>query len=195
MGRPKQNLVYRGRTLLQATIDAVISATDGFASTGMAVKVIVVLGANEEAIRQENDFRNCDVIVNSNWAEGLSSSIHCALNYLESLPAFVDAALFTVADLALVNATHFEKLIDVYAASNAPVVCSAYADSSAVSTKVFGVPALFKREVFAALMALSGDVGAKRVIADYAGSLVSVEIESGSFDIDTEADYSQLTGV
>ena len=192
MGRPKQNLIFRGKTLLQSTIDAARGAIDHGAGAGIAVDVIVVLGANEEVVRQNNDFRNCDVIVNTRWAEGMSSSIHCALRHLEAFSESRDAALFTVADLAHVDATHFVKLIGSYVTSNASVVCSAFVDNSEPGAIIMGVPALFNRELFAELMALSGDVGAKRVIAKYSDSLVSVEIESASFDIDTDADYSQL---
>jgi molybdenum cofactor cytidylyltransferase len=195
MGRPKQNLIFLGKTLLQATIDAACSVIENGASDGIVVEVIVVLGANEEVVRKNNDFGNCDVIVNTRWAEGLSSSICCALSHLAKSSKNYDAALFTVADLAHVNAAHFVKLMDAYVASDASVVCSAYVDKSELGTTVLGVPALFRRIHFAELMALSGDVGAKRIIAKYSNSLVSVEIESASFDIDTEADYSQLIDV
>ncbi|MDR3612748.1 MAG: nucleotidyltransferase family protein [Candidatus Obscuribacterales bacterium] len=195
MGRPKQNLVFRGKTLLQTTIDAACGAVGMIAKAGISASVLVVLGANEEAVRANNDFGNCDAIVNTRWAEGMSSSICCALSHLANSSRNYCAALFTVADLAHIDAAHFVKLMDVYVASDASVVCSAYVDKSELGTTVLGVPALFRRPLFAELMALAGDVGAKRIIAKYSNSLVSVEIESASFDIDTEADFSKLIGV
>jgi molybdenum cofactor cytidylyltransferase len=195
MGRPKQNLIIRGKTLLQSTIDAACGAVEHFVRAGIAVNVIVVLGANEETVRQNNDFKNCDVISNSRWVDGMSSSIHCALKRLENLPERYDAALFAVADLAHADAAHFEKLIEAYVSSNAPVVCSAYVDKGTPGATILGVPALIGSELFAELMALSGDVGARRIIAEYLSSLVSVETESASFDIDTEADYSPFIGL
>jgi molybdenum cofactor cytidylyltransferase len=194
MGRPKQNLIFRDKTLLQSTVDAARGAIEIAAGAGITVNVIVVLGANEETVRQANAFENCDVIVNARWAEGMSSSIRCALSHLDNLTGSRDAALFTVADLAHVNTAHFVKLIDAYVASDAPLVCSAYADKAEAGATILGVPALFNRQVFAELMTLSGDVGAKQIIARNSSSLIAVEIENAGFDIDTEADYSQLLG-
>jgi molybdenum cofactor cytidylyltransferase len=131
-------------------------------------------------------------VINTDWTEGMSSSIHCALSHLDKLTGRSDAALFTVADLAYVDAAHFFKLIDTYATSNVLVVCSAYADKDTSDSKIMGVPALFSRKLFPDLMALSGDIGAKKIIGKYSDRMVSVELESASFDVDTEADYLRL---
>jgi len=55
-----------------------------------------------------------------------------------------------------------------------------------------GVPALFDRALFAGLLLLVGNEGAKKVIKDHIGDVVMIPFEAGGVDIDTEEDYQRL---
>lgn len=67
-----------------------------------------------------------------------------------------------------------------------PVVASAYEDTQ-------GVPALFARDVFPELDALSPGQGARGVIARVASRVVDVPLPGGGDDVDTPEDVSRLT--
>ena len=53
---------------------------------------------------------------------------------------------------------------------------------------VLGVPALFDRVLFPRLEALTGDEGARRVLAAYSGPLSRIPFPEGRSDIDTPQD-------
>ena len=193
MGRPKQNLAFRGKTLLQTTIDAAKEAASSGVASGIGLDVFVVLGANEQIIREQNNFDGCEVLINSAWTEGLSSSIRCALSRIDSSQRLrYDAVLFTVADLVFLHSSHFLKLLQVYISSDAPLVCTAFASSESPDTLVYGVPALFRRSLFEELMQLEGDVGAKKMILKNQNLLKSIKADTAGFDVDNESDYLRL---
>lgn len=193
MGRPKQNLDWNGRTLLQATIDEAMSASAHGTKFGITTEICVVLGANEAAVRAANKFDGCLVLVNENWSEGLSTSIQSAVHHMETgSEAAPDAILFTVADLAYINGELLFKLLEKWSQFTSSIVCSAFADGEVSNALVYGVPAIFPRKFFSDLMTLSGDSGAKKIIERNTSELMSINVDEALFDVDTKDDYRQL---
>ncbi len=68
LGRPKQLLRFRGRTLLQ---HACLTAN----GAGCFAAVVVVLGAFADEIRREAGTLGATVVVNRNWKAGVGASI------------------------------------------------------------------------------------------------------------------------
>jgi molybdenum cofactor cytidylyltransferase len=56
-----------------------------------------------------------------------------------------------------------------------------------------GAPALFDKSIFAELLQLKGDTGTKTLIQKYMDNLEVVAFEKGNMDIDTTADYQELS--
>lgn len=145
---------------------------------------MVVIGAEAERMRGELAGLAVRVAVNPRWEEGLSSSVRAGLEALEAPSpgaAVVDAVLFTTCDQPHVTAATLRAMIAAYAAARPPIVACAYAGA-------VGVPALFDRSLFAELLALSGDAGAKRVIERHSAAVARVPCPDAAFDIDTAAD-------
>jgi len=69
--------------------------------------------------------------------------------------------------------------------SGKPIVASRYA-------RTLGVPALFDRTCFEALLALPDESGAKTLIDSRAGDVAEIEFEHGAIDIDTPADLERV---
>jgi molybdenum cofactor cytidylyltransferase len=56
-----------------------------------------------------------------------------------------------------------------------------------------GTPVLFTKKYFAQLLALIGNSGAKAIIAENLNDVATIAFGMGHIDIDTMADYTNLT--
>lgn len=177
LGRPKQLLKYNGKYLLQTTVDA---ATGSGASP-----VIVVLGANADQIAGEIDRSRIHIIKNTEWQEGIASSVRNGLNELLFVSPATEAAIFMVCDQPHVSYVLINDLIDEYGASGKPIVACRYGEA-------IGTPALFHRSLFDEIMRLKGDAGARKIIQQHPDEVGTVIFEKGKIDIDTPEDYTAL---
>lgn len=178
LGQPKQLLVLGGETLLARSIR--------LASEAGAGPVFVVLGAHHESIRAVVALNDAIAVVNENWEQGIASSIHAGLNELEALAQDARGALILSCDQPRLTAARLRALIEIFAAQTEPsIVASAYAG-------VQGIPAVFPRCAFPDLLALSGDKGARALLAQPPCPLIALSFEGGEVDIDQPADLAEL---
>jgi molybdenum cofactor cytidylyltransferase len=176
MGRPKQLLRWQGRTLLERAIDS--------ADRVLPERVIVVLGAHAESIQSAINLDAVKTVWNPHWQEGLASSIRAGI---EALPASAEAVLIHLCDQPLVDAAHLTALLSSWQSEPGRIIASQYRLSS-------GVPVLFPAAFFNRLQALSGDKGAKPLLAEFDSCVLKVPFAGAELDIDTPADFEQLTG-
>jgi molybdenum cofactor cytidylyltransferase len=89
-------------------------------------------------------------------------------------------------DQPRLSAAHLRALIEAFAVQSQPtIVASAYAG-------VHGVPAVFPRRVFADLLALKGDKGARALLVKPLCPVIALAFEGGEEDIDQPGDLAQL---
>ncbi len=92
MGTAKQLLTVDGKSLLQIAVDAAACAMPEVCQS------VVVLGANAEQIRDAVDFGQSKVLQNNDWQRGLSSSIVCAVKYIEQNLPQASGVILMLAD-------------------------------------------------------------------------------------------------
>ena len=177
LGKPKQLLLYQGKTLLQHGIQEAVA-------TG-AKPIIAVLGANADFLIKETVNQSIEVILNNNWNEGMASSIRCGINHLLETAPGTDAAIIMVCDQPYVTTQLLKDLVKMYQETRKPIVASSYYNNQ-------GTPALFDKTIFAALLELKGDVGAKRIMKANPDLVALVNFPLGNIDIDTIEDYDSL---
>jgi len=177
LGTAKQLLNYRGKSLLQHSIDAALAS--------LAKEVLVVLGSEKEIIEQELDQSKIEVIENPMWENGMASSIHYGLEGLKNILPKADAAIFMVCDQPFVNANLLNRLIEKYILTEKYIIACKYAET-------LGTPTLFHKSFFRELSNLEGDIGAKSLIIKYSYLLESINFDLGSIDIDTRENYLNL---
>ena len=178
MARPKQLLSYQGQTLLRHAAEV--------AAASPCRPLVLVTGALHDELLPEIDGLPFHVIRNDNWADGMGGSIAAGLAKLETAAEGpkVDAIVVILCDQPLLTGEVIGELIVQFQATGQPVVASAYAGTQ-------GVPALFSRAIFPALLNLRGASGARELLQQYA-HLPTVDFPGGATDVDTQAQYAAL---
>jgi molybdenum cofactor cytidylyltransferase len=178
MGTAKQNLNFKGRTLLQTVIE-----------TAMASKcqtVAVILGANAELIAPTIKNEPVHILINKNWSAGMGTSISYCLSELLNLQPELTSVLFMLTDQPLTETSFINQLIDNATAGK--IIASAYNNTS-------GPPVLFDKAFFKELLAMQGNDGAKRVLQKHRESVLEIPFANGAFDVDTPEDYKRLSAL
>lgn len=177
LGEPKQLLEHDGKSLLQKAIDAAINAdTD---------PVILVLGANADQISKEINKSKIHVIINSEWEEGMASSVRVGLNEVLFISPSTEAVILMVCDQPYISPDLIKDLINTHKQTRKPIVTCNYGEAT-------GPPALFHRSLFSELMELKGDVGARKIIQKHSNEAATISFTKGKIDIDTKEDYDAL---
>jgi molybdenum cofactor cytidylyltransferase len=192
LGQPKQLLIFRGETLVRRAVRAAADAG--------CEPILVVVGENNEAIKLALDIRDSrissfsdleratrpcprpTIIENGEWRRGVGTSIRRGL---EQLPNFVEAAVLLTCDQPYLDASIVSQLIAAGAETGKPIVASSYANT-------LGVPALFHRSCFDALLTLPDSTGAKAFILSRQLEVASIPFARGEIDIDTPEDFQRL---
>lgn len=177
LGYPKQLVGFRGKSLLQHSIDVA-------ESVDFKTKILI-LGAKAEEIESKLDIRNFEVVYNENWKDGMGTSISKGISEAIKLEKELDHILILLSDQPFVTGKKIQELIQVQLDSKTPATFSEYADE-------VGVPAIFSREVFSKLKKLKKDQGAKKLILKNQIEFKTVKFEGGNFDVDTAEDVDLL---
>lgn len=170
LGRPKQDVVLAGETLLQRTIRVAHEAS--------LSPVIVVSRTNANHANISSSGKPVIMAINLEPDEGVASSIRCGIAAAASHE--VAGAVILACDQPTLRADHLRALVE----DENHTTGSAYAGS-------VGVPAYFPVTSFPSLLQLRGDVGARKLLID----AHSVSAEDLTHDIDTEQDLAAARAV
>ena len=169
LGEAKQLLPYRGRTLLDATLD--------MARACRFDELLVALGGSAAEIRDRVDLSGCTVIDNPEFSSGCGSSVRSGVAHVSA-----DAFVLLLGDQPGVRPT------DVWRVAAVPTtlgVCR-YDDG-------LGHPFLFRREVFGELRTLHGDKAVWKVLHSGRHPVTEVPVAGPvPIDVDTPEDYRRL---
>lgn len=177
MGTPKQLLPYGEHTLLSHTVEVAIAS--------ICHPIIVILGAYAEQIRPEISQYPIQILENTRWNEGMSSSIQVGIQALDKASEKPDAVVVTLCDQPFISTQLVNQLVETYFTTGKPIIASEYAGT-------LGVPTLFSSSFFPNLMDLKGAAGAKKIIEKYSDRVFSIPFLEGTVDIDTPEEYNQL---
>jgi CTP:molybdopterin cytidylyltransferase MocA len=165
LGRPKQETVLGGETLVERAVRVAMEA-------GLSPVIVVVNAECSFAERLRE--RGCVMVINDQAAEGMASSIRSGAGVAQQ--AGSAGAVVMTCDQVALRAEHLRALC----ADPQRVTASAYAGRR-------GVPAYFPAASFEELMKLAGDAGARELLR---GAEAVVD-ESLALDVDTEADVAR----
>jgi CTP:molybdopterin cytidylyltransferase MocA len=202
MGRPKIGLDVAGRPMVVRVVEAALAGglTDVVVVVPLIPEISEPLGAAPAHGAAEShgtadpwesarlalrllERPELRVVPNPDAAAGQSTSLRVGL---EAMAEGTEAAVVLLADQPLIRPDAVEAVVSAFRVRPAAVVQAAYRGRLAH-------PTLLARELWPALTGLTGDQGARDVIAEHPEWRSLTEVGgSPPMDVDTDADYERL---
>ncbi len=145
--------------------------------------VTVVLGARAAEMAPALGRSPVSLVVNREWSEGIAASIRAGLL---SVAGSCAAVLLLRADQGAVSSADLQRLADVWRRSPRAIVAAQYGGG-------YGLPAVFPRTEFAALLRLRGEQGAEALLRSPAVGLIGVPMPSAATDTSRAGDAPGLS--
>jgi molybdenum cofactor cytidylyltransferase len=167
-----------GCHMIARVVDAVLASR--------AAPTLVVVGHQRERILAALAGRAVTSIVAPDYQHGLSASLRAGI---AALPASSQAVLVCLGDMPLVTTAMIDQIIEAYDPGQGHcIVVPTYGAKR-------GNPVLWDRRFFAAMMAISGDTGARVLLLRHVESVREVALGSDAIlrDFDTPAALAELT--
>jgi molybdenum cofactor cytidylyltransferase len=177
MGKPKQLLQVRNKTLLRHAAEEAIHSQLG--------PLVVVLGAFGNRMETELKGLQYERVMNEDWQEGMGSSIRVGIQCVLQKHSHCRGAIIMLCDQPYVDVSHLDKLVHTYRRSHKPIIASTYKG-------ILGVPAYFHHSYFGLLEKLDRTTGARKLIQQYSQDAGAVPFPLGGIDVDTPKDYQML---
>lgn len=187
MGNTKQLLPWQGKPLLAHVLEQVDALP-------AITRKACIVGHAAQAVQQAvQGYSGWQVLENTQWQQGQSTSLRRGLHWVCSLPQgeAVQAVLVLLGDMPLVQPTTLHALIAAYSLAR---------QQGAPALAVLptwqgqrGNPVLLDHALFPALCTITGDAGARNVLATlHEKILLPVQDPGIVHDIDTPEAYSLL---
>ena len=168
LGEPKQLIRLGEENLLERAVRVAREAG--------CEPVVVVVGSEFARVLGDSVLGDVATVVNDKWEEGMASSIRLGVGALKFAAKDAEGVVLMTCDQPAVTAKHLGLLT-----SRAEVKASRYAGRN-------GVPAFFPKRDFEALMGLTGDKGARELLAEARYE----ELENGDLDVDIAEDLVRM---
>ena len=175
-GGPKLLAPLDGRPLLQHVLDAANGST--------LADVILIVGHAADEVLAAVRLGRARAVVNGAYASGQSSSLQAGLRAASE----ADAVIVLLGDQPRVTSALLDTLVERQRISGAAAVVSSWKARRSP-------PTLLHRDLWSALEALSGDVGAREVLAgrDDVAVLEADERLGSPADVDRPEDLASLS--
>jgi molybdenum cofactor cytidylyltransferase len=148
-----------------------------------AKPVVVVTGYKAAEVGAALHGLGVTVILNLEYADGLSTSLRAGLS---ALPVDIDGALILLGDMPEVEASVLSALMATFTGTSAICIPVRHGRK--------GNPVLWGSRYFPEMMALTGDFGAKPLMARHRAQIIEVEVATDSIfhDVDAPEDLARI---
>jgi CTP:molybdopterin cytidylyltransferase MocA len=189
MGRPKQVADLDGRPLLAHVLGALGSAPVDGGSGGLMPsppvdRLVVALGGAASEVLDRVELGRAEPLVVEGWAAGMG---HVLAATLAQAGGDWGAVVVLLGDQPLVSGRAVARVVEAWRSGAGPVVAATYGGRP-------GHPKLFDRRLLPDLLRLTGDTGARDLVAAHPDWVHQVEVgDLGSdADVDVEADLDRV---
>ncbi len=146
----------------------------------------VVTGHEAEAVMKVLEGNKISQVHNPNYQIGLSSSLACGIGRLD---AKTSHAMIMLGDMPFIKADMIDVMIAKADENPQCIIVATHGGKR-------GNPVLWPRKYFDELQSITGDVGAKHILAANQDSVLEVELgEAASLDLDTPAAIKSIQQV
>lgn len=179
MGRPKQLLEWRGKTLLRHTLDNLLRSD--------VDEIILVLGHEAEKIEKGLEGLDIKIILNPDYRRGMASSLKRGLRTMD--PAS-EAFLILLADQPGIDPQLVNRVIQEFRQADPKrgIVRPVYRGRP-------GHPVLIGIRYLEEALQLQGDVGAREILKKHPEDVLEIAVGRKAVleDIDTPEEYLEYT--
>jgi molybdenum cofactor cytidylyltransferase len=150
-----------------------------------ASPVLVVTGHQSDEVRAVLAGLAVSFVHNPDFAEGLSTSLKAGIR---ALPEAAAGALVLLGDMPRIEASDLDRLIAAFGESQGQAIIVP------THTGRRGNPVLWPRALFAEMLRLDGDAGARRLFAAHASCVREVDLGTDAIflDVDTPDALAEL---
>ncbi|MHA1190427.1 MAG: nucleotidyltransferase family protein [Alphaproteobacteria bacterium] len=171
---------FNGVPLVRRVVEAAIGSS--------ASPVVVVTGARADAVTVALNRLDVQIAHNAAHETGMASSLAIGIGAVALWPETIDGALIVLADMPHITTTILDQIISAFDPAGGKTIIVPTSDGKR------GNPVLWGRTHFAALAQLTGDTGARHLIAQHPDAIAFVEVgEAVAIDVDTP-DAIRATG-
>jgi molybdenum cofactor cytidylyltransferase len=147
-------------------------------------RLVIVVGSDADLVRRALHDVAAIVVENTDWRQGIASSIRRGI---AELPSDAQAVIVALGDEPRVDPESVRRVVARWKEMHSPIVSVRYRG-------VRGHPVLFDRRVFAELSVLDGDAGARAIIDRRAADIAYVDVDADRpVDIDTTDDLMRMS--
>jgi molybdenum cofactor cytidylyltransferase len=174
LGRAKQLVKHRGTTLIQNAVNTAFSLDPG--------EIIVVTGANAEAVKNAVLQSTVNWIHNPNWSDGMGGSIALGATAISPESA---GLMILLCDQWKIQISDLQLLAETWQSNPERIVC---ASAEGINMP----PVIFPASYFNQLAKLEGSQGARSLLISHPESRTAVPVKNASIDLDTQAQLKNL---
>ena len=177
MGRPKALLPIDGQTFIERIVGAL--------KRGGIERIVVVLGFNADALRQQISHLPVEILVNPDHKLGQLSSLQVAVRHLQAAPD-CDGVMIHLVDHPYIDPRLVRLMLQRFEESKCSIVVPRHQSKR-------GHPVIFSRALFDELLGAPLDQGTKAVVNAHRQDTLEIETEDVgiTLDIDTPELYRQ----
>jgi molybdenum cofactor cytidylyltransferase len=170
-GEPKQLLTWKGKPLLWHVAQNAIKSR--------LSPVLVVVGFSAEKVQSATKDLPVRIVNNSEWMNGMSTSIKAGLT---GLSGDVGGVVFLQADQPQIPQSLISSLVEAHRASMNPIIAPQINGQR-------GNPVLFDVDTFPDLLRIDGDMGGRALFSRYRVEWVTWHDPNLLLDIDSPEDF------
>lgn len=168
--RNKLLIPIDGKPMIRHVVDAAMASR--------LADIVVVTGHDDQAVREALAGLDITFVHNPAYGEGLSTSLKAGLS---AVAPERDAAMICLGDMPLVTPRDIDRLIAAFNPAEGRLICVA-----TVAGKR-GNPVLWAAALFQPMQSLTGDTGARQLMAEYPEAVCEVTMtgQGPLVDLDT----------
>jgi molybdenum cofactor cytidylyltransferase len=164
-----------GKPVIRWTVEAALASR--------ARPVVVVIGHQGEQVEAALQGLGVTIVENPDFASGMASSLKAGL---AALPAGLDGAIVALGDMPEIKASHLDRMIAAFEPKEGRSIIVPVHEGRR------GNPVLWGAELFQAIAKVSGDTGARAVIAQNSDYVVELDLASPAVHIDLDTPEALL---
>jgi len=174
LGQTKQLVQYKSVTLIQNAVN--------IASSINPCEVIVITGYEASAVKNAVEHTPVHWVHNSNWSDGMGSSIAAGAAAISHTSC---AVMILLCDQWRLQTSDLRLMAETWQSNRERIIC-------ARANKQNMPPVIFPISFLGQLQALEGENGARDLLGGKSGMLIPVSLKNASFDLDTTAGLNRL---